>query len=153
MRKKIKKGELHWSPVSEVYGTDGLADGGETVTVRATHKVTDEKRLAKYLSNMTNEEVGLSSEHAREVRKFWLVLNIVVGSLKLPIAMPGGKLGFKFIWNSDKVNITTEIGDDGTFDWFFRDKRNDTVLSSENEKLPNFPAVLCHKLYLHFCAS
>jgi hypothetical protein len=110
---------------------------------------TDEQRLREYLRNLTTQEIGLSDQHAREVRRFWEFLNFVMDDLMLPIALPGGELGFSFVWNSKEVNITIEIGQDGTFDWFFRDKLSDEILGTENEHLPCLPPELCRKLYLH----
>ena len=42
-------------------------------------------------------------------------------------------------WDTDRYHFDVEVGSDGLLEWFFRDRQNEELAGSEDERLSNLP--------------
>lgn len=114
-------------------------------------RVTDASPSARwdaYLAALDGPEVGLSSVHAGAVRALWQELAERVGAdLKLPVAGPGGELGFQLAWSYKHFYLSIDLAADGRLEWFSKDLETGAVAGSgEDEQLYRPPEPLIRML-------
>ena len=123
---------------------------GET---RPAVPTNEQERWNAYMASLAEGTVGLSTMHARAVQSTWWKLWRKVGlPLRHPAAGPGGDLGFQMSWNTDRCYLDIDIAEDGTFEWFFKDRRDGSFAGSDDESLTSPPEELV-RLLVRFCLA
>jgi hypothetical protein len=84
--------------------------------------VKDEEKFEEYLSNLENDPVNLPFVFAEQIKAFWRMIRNKDSGIPLPIAGPGGELGFQFVWDTDRYYLEIDIGHNGDLEWFFSDR-------------------------------
>ncbi len=85
-----------------------------------------------YLSSLARPRGPLTSQHAKHVRRFWHSLRSQLSpDLPVPQAGPTEAPGLLLVWDRDRHHLEVEIFQDGTYDWFYRDRRSEAYLGDE----------------------
>jgi hypothetical protein len=103
-----------------------------------------------YMKNLTSKPVGLSSQRQAAVFGLWSKLTRLIGpDIPPPIAGPGGELGFHMAWNQNDFYLDIEIAEDGSFEWFYKNRATGEVRGSDNDRLREPPEDLVRLLFLN----
>lgn len=112
---------------------DGIEDGvkrEKPPVVSGSCELTDDDRWKEYLSNL---QKYISERHDDSVRTILKLLESEVPCIVLPIASPGGELSFRLLWNTDRYYFDIDIAEDGTFDWWCRDRESKKLRGGDGE--------------------
>lgn len=90
---------------------------------------------AEYLGNL---ESVTSSELAQAVRKIWGEVSV---DLWAPQAAPRDD-SFLMVWDRGRHHLEIEIFSSGTYDWFYRDRLEDTFQTQEGVPIHRTPSPL-----------
>lgn len=120
-------------------------------TLPYTVRIVDASPSARwdaYLASLDGPAVGLSTVHAGAVRALWQELSERVGAdLKLPVAGPGGELGFQLAWSYKHFYLSIDLAADGRVEWFAKDLQTGAVAGSgDDEQLYSPPEALIRLL-------
>lgn len=94
-------------------------------------QISEEKEFEKYLANLEKDPVKLSFVFAEQVKATWQMIKHKYSTAPLPVAGPGGELGFQFAWNTEDHYLEIDIGPNGDVEWFFADRKMDWTEGSE----------------------
>ncbi len=83
------------------------------------------KEWSKYLEN-------LSWIHSDVVRQLWSKLIALVPNLRIPqTGLIPDETSFCFAWDNKDNYLDIEVFPDATFEWFYRNRNNNTLAGSE----------------------
>ena len=114
----------------------------KTPASRAPSRTADD-----YLTTLTRPEGPLAAHHVRLVCGFWQELRSSFrGAFPVPQASPTPDLGLLMLWDRDRHHLEVEIYEDGTYDWFYRDRETESYLGDEGLALDFRPPELLDHL-------
>lgn len=103
----------------------------------------------EHLNRLDND--GLSEMHILSIKLFWGELKELFDNKIIPPATsPDTELGFQFMWSSSDCYIEIEIAEHGAFQWFAKNRKDNTYTGSENECYDEIPIELLSKLSTFF---
>ena len=108
-------------------------------------------RWNAYLATLAQPRGPLTAEHAESVKRFWRHLRSLRSwNLPVPQAGPTEAPGFLLVWDRGRHHLEIEIYDDGTFDWFYRDRRDESYFGDDGLAPDARPSDLMDRIHL-FC--
>ena len=105
-----------------------------------------------YLKSLARPEGPLTSRHAEYAVRFWHSLRSRF-SVPLPQAGPTEAPGLLLVWDRGRHHLQIEIFEDGSYDWFYRDRRNETYLGEEGLAFETRPQELLDRLRFFYNGS
>lgn len=109
--------------------------------------LTELESWRRYLGTIHLQPIGLAASHADAIRRVWWLLEWMVGRpLRAPVAGPGGDLGFQMSWSTEGFYLDLDIAEDGTFEWFFKDRGTGVIEGSEDDRHAIPPESLVRRL-------
>ncbi len=125
----------------------------QDAAVQLNQRPSDQERWNTYLQDLTSEPVLAEQTLANAVRStWWRLCRKVGGTLRAPIAGPGGELGFQLTWNTDKIYLDIDIAPNNTFEWFCKLRETGKCEGSDDEPLTTPPEKLI-RLLVRFCLA
>jgi hypothetical protein len=118
----------------------------ETPVPKVPSRASDEA-WNDYLATLARPQGPLAEHHVRLVCGFWRQLrSLVNGAFPLPQAGPTPDQGLLMLWDRDRHHLEVEIYEDGTYDWFYRDRQTESYLGDEGLALDVRPPELVGQL-------
>jgi hypothetical protein len=102
----------------------------------------------RFLDRLPDEDVGITEEHVQRVREFWYAVEQRVDvTLPLPVTQPIASGAIQLAWNRGVYCVEVDVFPDGSFEWFFRDRRKGSIDGS-NDRVTGMPKKFVERVRL-----
>ncbi len=103
----------------------------------------------RYLDRLPEEGVGITSQHVATFREFWKGLNVrLQARLPLPVTQPTDSGAIQLAWNRGSYCVEIDLYQDGSYDWFFRDRKCNVIDGNPNSRASGLPKRFVERLRL-----
>jgi hypothetical protein len=102
----------------------------------------------RFLDRLPEDAPQVTIGHVASVRSFWRQLTAALRGVPLPVTHPSSSGGVLLGWSTDRYTVEVDVFQGGEIDWFFRDRRTESLDGTAGEPVRGLPKKLVERLRL-----